>query len=200
MKRKNLNEITESLFLIDMNNGFCDNNCNLGDETIKNIVPYIQELIEDNIAKGEALFIVNDNHSNTSVELKRFLPHCDNEYESKTIKELATYEKYATKIFSKNSTCALFAKGVIETLLAMPSLKKVIITGCCTDICIMNFAVALRNFFDELNLDIEIVVPMNAVETYNLPSIHDRDEYNALGFKVMAQNGIKLIKTKKEGN
>ena len=46
MKRKELNEITEALFLIDMNNGFCEEG-NLADPTIKHIVPDIKRMIED---------------------------------------------------------------------------------------------------------------------------------------------------------
>ena len=79
----------------------------------------------------------------------------------------------------------------------MKKLKQIIITGCCTDICILNFAIALRNFLDELNIDIEIIVPINAVETYHIPSIHDRQEYNERAYKVMEDGGITLVKEMK---
>lgn len=194
MQRKNLEETTEALFIIDMNNGFCDSKCNLGDESIKHIVPNIIEVTKYFIEKGENIFVVNDKHQSNSVELKRYQNHCDNEYESRTIKELEICEKYATKTFYKNSTCALFAPGMIETLLKMQKLKRVVIAGCCTDICIMNFAIALRNFFDELNLDIEIIVPKNVVETFNIPNIHEREEANAFGYKAMESNGISLVR------
>ena len=101
-------------------------------------------------------------------------------------------------MFLKNSTCALFAPGMMETLMEMANLKRIIIVGCCTDICIQNFALALRNFLDELNIDVEIIVPKNAVETYDIPEIHDRKKYNERAYSVMNDGGIKLVKTMKE--
>lgn len=193
-ERKNIKEISEAVFLIDMNVGFCEEG-NLADPTIKHIVPNIIPIIRAVLEKGEGYFVVNDKHTKDSVELNRYAEHCHNENESRTIKELAIYEEYATRTFYKNSTCALFAPGMIEMLMKMEGLKKVIITGCCTDICIQNFAIALRNFFDEFNMDVEIIVPKNAVETFHIPEVHDRDENNKRAYTVMENTGISLVKS-----
>ncbi len=197
-ERKELKQVERALFLIDMNIGFCEEG-NLADPTIKQIVPNIIPIIRQTLEDGEAFFVVNDKHTKDSVELKRYAEHCMGDKESRTIKELAIYEQYANKTFYKNSTCALFAPGVIDTFLEMNNLKQVIITGCCTDICIQNFAIALRNFLDEMNIDAEIVVPKDAVETFHIPSVHDRDENNARAYTVMENTGIKLVKTMKGG-
>ena len=197
--KKEINQIEEALFLIDMNVGFCEEG-NLADPTIKQIVPNIIPIIRAILEKGEGFFVVNDKHTKDSTELKRYAGHCDNEKESRTIKALAIYEEYANRLFYKNSTCALFAPGMMEMLMEMVSLKRVVIVGCCTDICIQNFAIALRNFFDELNMDVEIIVPKNAVETFHIPEVHDRDENNKRAYTVMENTGIKLVKTMKEGN
>ena len=200
--KNNSNEMTEALFIIDMNNGFCENGA-LADPAIKHIVPAISKLAREVLKNNQALFIVNDKHTGNSVELKRYPAHCHTAYETKTIKELRIYEEYATKVFYKNSTCALFAPYMIDTLMAMTSLEKVVITGCCSDICIQNFAIALRNFFDELNLDIEIVVPLNTMETYDNKTNHDRIKSNILAINNMRANGINMPLTltlKKEGN
>ena len=198
-KRKEINEMQEAVFLIDMNIGFCEEG-NLADPTIKCIVPNIIPIVDTVLRKGEGFFVVNDAHTENSVELKRYAGHCHNGKESRTIKELAIYEKYANRIFYKNSTCALFAPGMMDMLMEMVNLKRVIIVGCCTDICIQNFAIALRNFFDELNMDVEIIVPKNAVETFHIPEIHDREENNKRAYTVMENTGIKLVKTMKEMN
>jgi nicotinamidase-related amidase len=196
--RKNLEEIEEALFIIDMNEGFCEEG-NLADPSIKHIVPNIINIVRDILSRGEGLFIVNDKHNKDSIELKRYLEHCHNEKESRTIKELAIYEQYANKTFYKNSTCALFAPGMMETILKMKNLKRIIITGCCTDICIQNFAIALRNFLDEFNVDVDIIVPEDAVETYHIPAVHEREENNERAYTVMKNTGIRLVKTMKEG-
>lgn len=196
--KKEINQMNDAVFLIDMNVGFCEEG-NLADPSIKQIVPNIIPIIRTVLENGEGFFVVNDKHTKDSTELKRYAGHCDNEKESRTIKELAIYEEYANRIFYKNSTCALFAPGMMEMLMDMVSLKRVVIVGCCTDICIQNFAIALRNFFDELNMDVEIIVPKNAVETFHIPEVHDRKENNERAYMVMENTGIKLVKAMKEG-
>lgn len=196
-EKKNIKEMEEAVFLIDMNVGFCEKGA-LADPSIKQIVPNIIPIIREALMKEAGFFVVNDRHTKDSVELKRYANHCMGDEESKTIKELAIYEEYADKTFYKNSTCALFAPGMMEMLMEMLKLKKVVLVGCCTDICIQNFAIALRNFFDELNMDVEIIVPKNAVETFHIPGVHDRKENNERAYKVMENTGIKLVKNMKE--
>lgn len=196
-EKKSIREMEEAVFQIDMNEGFCEEG-NLADPTIKQIVPNIIPIIRAVIEKGEGYFVVNDKHNKNSVELLRYLEHCMGDKESRTIKELAVYEQYADRTFYKNSTCALFAPGMMEMLMEMVNLKRVVIVGCCTDICIQNFAIALRNFFDELNMNVEIIVPKNAVETFHIPGVHDREENNKRAYTVMENTGIKLVKTIKE--
>ena len=191
---KVLNEVKGAIFLIDMNNGFCEEG-NLADPSIKVIVPNITNIIKNGLEKDYAFFVVNDKHTKDSVELKRYPEHCMGDKESDTIKELSGFEEDADGIFYKNSTCALFAPGLMDTILKMTGLKEIIITGCCTDICIQNFALALRNFLDEYNMDVDVVVPMDAVETYHIDKVHDRTENNERAFKVMEEAGIKLVKT-----
>ena len=190
---KNLEEVNSAIFVIDMNNGFCEEGA-LADPTIKGIVPNIREIIMDGLKRESALFFVNDKHTEDSVEIKRYAGHCITPREQKTIKELSIFEEYADRVFYKNSTCALFAPGMMEMLLQMKNLERIVITGCCTDICIMNFAVALRNFMDEWNVDVDIVVPINAVETFHIPNVHEREEANQFGYRVMESNGIRLVK------
>ena len=190
---KNLEEVQEAIFVIDMNNGFCEEGA-LADPTIKNIVPNIKEIIKEGLKRKSSLFFVNDKHTEESVELKRYAGHCNTLEEQKTIQELRIFEAYADRVFYKNSTCALFAPGMMEMLLQMKNIKRVIITGCCTDICIMNFAVALRNFMDEWNVDVDIVVPKNAIETFHIPKVHEREEANNFGYRVMESSGIRLVK------
>ncbi len=190
---KNLEEVNSAIFVIDMNNGFCEEGA-LADPTIKRIVPNIRKIIMDGLKRESALFFVNDKHTEDSVEIKRYAGHCITPREQKTIKELSIFEEYADRVFYKNSTCALFAPGMMEMLLQMKNLERIVITGCCTDICIMNFAVALRNFMDEWNVDVDIVVPINAVETFHIPNVHEREEANQFGYRVMESNGIRLVK------
>ena len=73
---KNLEEVQEAIFVIDMNNGFCEEGA-LADPTIKNIVPNIKEIIKEGLKRKSGLFFVNDKHTEESVELKRYAGHCN---------------------------------------------------------------------------------------------------------------------------
>ena len=73
----------------------------------------------------------------------------------------------------------------------MKQLRKVIVTGCCTDICVLNLAIPLVNYFDEQDRQVEVTVVEDAVETYNAP-YHNRDEYNEIALKLMRQAGVRL--------
>lgn len=190
--KENLKDVKEVLFIVDMNNGFC-NNGNLADPDIKKIIPNIINWVTIYRMRGAQIVNVNDKHTEGSVELKRYAMHCHNDEESKTVSELYDQVKDA-KEFYKNSTCALFAPGMMDYLMDLVDLERVVIVGCCSDICIQNFAIALRNFFDELNMDIEIVVPFDAIDTFNIPNVHERDKVNLLASKEMERNGIKLIR------
>jgi hypothetical protein len=49
-------------------------------------------------------------------------------------------------------------------------------------------------------MNVEIIVPKNAVETFHIVGIHDREENNERAYTVMENTGIKLVKTYKKEN
>ena len=96
-------------------------------------------------------------------------------------------------MIEKNSTSAILVDGLVEEINKMTNLEEVVIVGCCTDICVMNLAIPLQCYFDQHNRDVNIVVPQNAVETYDAPN-HNAEEWNGMAYKFMEQAGIKLVK------
>lgn len=69
--------------------------------------------------------------------------------------------------------------------------KKVSVIGCCTDICVLNFALALKSYVTEQNLVKEIVVLQDLVATFDGPD-HDRVEASESAFQILRTNGIKI--------
>ncbi len=189
MKRKE--ELEVLLIVVDMINGFIKEG-NMADPTINHITPKIIKLIKGIIEKEEGLAFIRDSHKIDSNEFLKFPKHCLEETsESELIDELKQYEQYGLT-YKKNSTCAMFAKNFMSDLEKMKKLRKIIVTGCCTDICVMNLVIALINYFDEQNRKIEVEVVEDAVETYNAP-FHSREEYNEMSLKLMKQAGAKII-------
>ena len=190
MKRKE--ELQELLIVVDMINGFIKEG-NMADKTINHITPRIISLIEETLKKNEGIAFIKDTHNENSSEFKKFPIHClEGTSESELIDELKLYEKEAL-VYKKNSTSTIFANNFMNDIEKMKQLKKVIVTGCCTDICVLNLAIPLINYFDELDRQVEITVIEDAVETYDAP-YHNRDEYNQIALKLMRQAGIGVRK------
>lgn len=177
------------LVIIDMVNGFVKEGA-LADTRINFITPNIIELIEKFKSNGHDIISFQDAHSKNSKEFNDFPEHCiEGTKESELIDELLPYND-VMKVIYKNSTSGFVTKEFINYLEENKNnLEEVVITGCCTDICVINFAIPLKNYFNEHNLNTKIIVPKNCVETYNSQT-HNSEEYNEIAFKLMKQAGI----------
>ena len=185
---KKREELTKLLVVVDMVNGFIKEG-KMSDKDINHITPRIKSSVESFLSDEEGVAFIKDTHEVNSTEFKKYPPHClKGTSESELISGLSTYEQKSLS-YEKNSTSTIFAKNFMRDIERMESLKEVIITGCCTDICVMNLAIPLVNYFDEENRDVRVLVPQNAVETFN-SDIHNRDEYNSMALKLMKNQGI----------
>jgi len=190
---KNLNEYTSMLYVIDMVNGFVNDGI-LHDKTIARVIPEQINIIERQISKEEGVTLIKDTHTLNSSELKYMPIHClEGSSEADIVSELKKYEE-TSFVYQKNSTNALTSLKLKNDLDRMVNLKEVILVGCCTDICVLNFAIALRNYFDSNNLDIDVVVVKKAVETYD-SSAHSRDYYTKISYDLMKQAGIHIVES-----
>ncbi len=190
---KKENEKTKKLLIVvDMVNGFVRFGA-MASQNIEHIVPEVENLVKlfEEDPDGQVAF-VKDTHERDAREFKRYPVHCvKNTAEAENVDELKKYEEGAISI-EKNSTSAIFTK-LIEQINEMKNLEEVVIVGCCTDICVMNLAIPLQCYFDQVNRDVQIVVPQNAVETYDAPT-HNAEEWNTMAYRFMEQTGIKLVK------
>ena len=188
---KDLKDIEKLLINVDMVNGFVKFGA-MSDTYIEHIIPEQIKLMKEVLNEGECLVIIKDTHKKNCREFNRYPIHCvEGTEEAEIVDELQEFEKDAL-VYKKNSTSTIYAPNFLEDIDRMTKLKEVKIIGCCTDICILNLAIPLQNYFDQKDRNIEIKIPKNAVETYDSP-IHSREEYNEIAFKLMTQAGIDLI-------
>lgn len=184
-----INKDTEKLLIVvDMVNGFIREGA-MADSYIENIIGNIENLVRQNI---DGTIFIKDCHEKDAIEFNSYPIHClKGTSESELVEEL---KKYATNdnTYEKNSTSAMYAEAFLSDVDNMKNLKQVTIVGCCTDICVLNLAIPLNNYFNQKNRNIEIIVPKNAVETFNSET-HKREEYNEMAFKLMAQAGVKVV-------
>lgn len=189
----NLNQAQKLLIVVDEVKGFITTG-SMADNFIEHIIPESKRLVETFCENDNPVIFVKDCHEKSSVEFNRFPEHCiKGSKEAEMVDELIKFESKVI-VIEKNSTSAMAVKSFIQIIDKMNDLKEVVIIGCCTDICVLNLAIPLQNYFDEENKKVRIVLPKNAVETYDAPN-HPRDEYNHIAFKLLAQGGIELIDT-----
>lgn len=159
-------------------------------ETVPNLLTLINIALKDD--EGQIGFI-KDWHTLGCREFDRYPVHSlADTIESEVIEELKPYEKDAL-VYQKNSTSAIFAKGFMKDIKRLRQIEQIIIAGWCTDICDMNLAIPLQNYFDETDKRVDIIIPTNAVDTYDSFN-HNKNEYNEMAFKLMEQAGIKLVR------
>ena len=194
-KVKNL-EVYESMFIVvDMVNGFVREGV-LHDEEIARVIPRQIELIKEARNNGSLVVFIKDTHNEEASEFRRFgnTKHCvRGTSEAEIVDELLPFVDLDNTIsIEKNSTSFMEAPDFRKVATDARNIRSVDVVGCCTDICILNLAIPLQNYFDQQDRDILITIQKNAVETYDSPN-HNRGEYNEMAFKLMKQAGINVV-------
>ncbi len=208
MKKLEISEIEELTIVVDMVNGFAKEGV-MADPYIMHIVPAIRSyMVEALESPNKAVVVIKENHDENAKEFDIHPPHCKKgTKEAELVDELKDLEEYCYT-FLKNSTSAIWAPGFldfIKALLKNPKFRKIRVVGCCTDICVMDLSIPLKKLLDQLNIDVEVIVPTEAVETFQIKphtydedgklveeGIHDRNEWNTMAFKFMKQAGIQV--------
>lgn len=189
---KNLEMYEGCLIVVDMVNGFVREGV-LHDPKIAEIIPRQIELIKEAKHEGKLIVFIKDTHNQDAVEFERFgnTKHCvEGDREAELVDELKEFEKEGVAIH-KNSTCFMEAPEFRLLMALQKDLKEFDIVGCCTDICVVNGAIALANYLDQNNRKHVIRVHEDAIATY---AEDDRKEYVDAAKLLMKQQGIQLVK------
>lgn len=182
-----------ALFVVDMVNGFVYSGALASPRVaaiVENIV-YLNKKMKD----YKKVFFL-DTHDENSLEFRSFPMHCiKGEHEAFLIDELKTKDSEGEETFfiEKNSTNGFHAEGFKEWLKKYEDIvDNYIITGCVTDICVLQFSLTLKSYFNENNKLKRIIVPINAVETYS-GGTHDGDLINLFSLYNMHISGIETV-------
>lgn len=188
--KKQLEELRSLLIIVDMVNGFVKEGA-LADPNIQKIIPRQLELLKQYLNKDSAVVFIKDTHEKESSEFKNFPPHCiKGTEEAELVDDLLPYESQAISI-EKNSTSFMEAPAFREFIEKTNHLKEISIVGCCTDICIANGTIALSNYLDQQNRNVDIIVHQDATATYDE---EHRQAYIDAAYLLMEQKGIQLVK------
>lgn len=182
------------LIVVDMVNGFVKEGV-LHDKKIGEIIPRQIELIKEHQAKGNLIVFIKDTHEENAIEFGRFgnTKHCvRGTTEAELVDELKPFENMENTIsIEKNSTSYMEAPQFKKLIEGLTNVKEIDVVGCCTDICVLNGTMALSNYLNQFNKDVEIKVHQDAVATFNQ---ENRKEYVDASYLLMHQQGIQLVK------
>jgi nicotinamidase-related amidase len=181
------------IVIIDMIKGFAIEGA-LSSKRVTRLIEPIAGLIE--MSKGAKKVFLCDRHSENSSEFLSYLPHAiQGTEEALIVDELYALQDELSSVIFKNSTNGMMTKEMRHYLEANPEIKHFIIVGDCSDICVLQFALGLRAYYNEKNIQKDVIVPMAMVDTFNLlDTQHDAGLMNLFTFYNMKMNGIMLAR------
>lgn len=178
-------------FIVDMINGFVKEGA-LSSPRIEEMTKDVVTLLKKCRGKGIKSVAIRDYHTEQSPEFKHFARHCIMDTsESEVIDEIKKVG--VDLVINKNSTNAFLEDEFRKWLNESQKIKNFIIVGDCTDLCIQQFAITLKTYFNMRNEEARIIVPINCVETYDY-ELHNGDLMNLMGLYMMLLNGVEVIK------
>lgn len=193
LELSSLDKDKTALFVVDMVNGFVYSGA-LASPRVAAIVENVVELNKK--MKGYKKVFFLDTHSKDSKEFRSFPMHCiKGEKEADLIDDLKTEDSKGQETYyiEKNSTNGFHAETFKKWIEKYEDrVYNFIVTGCVTDICVLQFTLTLKSYFNENNKEKRIIVPINSVETYS-GGTHDGDLVNLFALYNMHTSGIEIV-------
>lgn len=179
------------LVIIDMVNGFMVEGP-MADASIRNIIGNIIELIKCFKQSDSPILAFLDRHPGDAKEFSAYPAHCiAGTSESEWVDELKPYSNDVTFI-EKNSVNGFLSPMFQEWLKLNGNFREYVITGCVTDICVLQFASTLQAYIHQNNLDSVVSVVENAVDTFDAPD-HPKKDFHEFALTLMRQYGINVV-------
>jgi nicotinamidase-related amidase len=185
-----LKAASTALLMVDMINGFAVSGA-LSSGRVKALIPVIESLSKKCGVIGIKKIAFADRHTSYSAEFATYPPHCvEGTPEAEMVDELKSAGDYT--LIPKNSTNGFLEEEFLRWLGRNPEVDTFIIVGDCTDICILQLALTLKAHFNRLNQSSRIIVPKNAVDTYDAPR-HNAELMHVIALYNMMINGIEIV-------
>ena len=179
-----------ALVIVDMINGFAREGA-LQSPRVEAVIPEIEKMSKACDEMGIKKIAFADCHTDESPEFGAYPVHCmAGTSEGEIVDELKVIGGY--KLIPKNST-----NGFIETEFQNwfeenKVIDTFVVTGDCTDICVQQFATTLKTWFNKQNKKSRVIVPLNAVQTYDF-GMHNGDLMHVMALYNMTINGVEIV-------
>ena len=187
MEKINLKQGKHLLVIVDVINGFIYEGA-LSDSSIAAIITPIVALTTQYLSAKQSIIAFKDCHDEQAVEFQTYPPHCiRGTTETELVSQLKEFEQEIL-VIEKNSTNG-FMTVAFQDLIANHHYDTIVITGCCTDICVLQFALSLKGYLNQNNHKTAVIIPTNMVETFHAPN-HDQNYYNEISLQLLENAGI----------
>lgn len=179
-----------ALIIVDMVNGFVKEGA-LSSERALSINDKIADISKEFSKLNMKKIAFADTHTQNSPEFLSFPVHCiKGDRESKLTDEIAESGNYV--LIEKNSTNGLLEPEFLDWLNNNNDIDNFVVVGTCTDLCVQQFSLSLKAYFNMKNLYSRIIVVENLVETYDL-DVHFADLMNLMAIYNMSISGIEIV-------
>jgi len=193
-----------ALISTDMLEGFCRQGP-LSSERVKAIIHPVVNLLQTAREKGiHRMALCEDAHREDAEEFEAYPPHCvAGSPEAETIQEIKQlpFHEELERI-PKNSIASDVDTGLAEWLTRQP-LKSILVVGDCTDICVYQAAIFVRCLANQRGYSWNVIVPANAVETFDTPvkaaresgtPAHPGDLFHLVFLYHLGMNGVRIVR------
>ena len=186
-------QFRKALFIVDMNNGFVNFGA-MHNKDYNKLVPEQLKLVEKFRRENQLINFILEGHIEDAVEFLLYPQHCVfGTPEAELIPELKPeQDKENTRTYYKNSINGGLNLDLQIDLDELRELKEIVICGVCTDLCVMDFALTLARYLDEINLHVKIFLVASATDTFDAPG-HDRDEETRIAYHVLEKAGVEIV-------
>jgi len=157
-----------AILVIDLIQGFCDHGP-LASPRVAALVDPVVGFLQAARSRGvQHICFCCDEHPPDSPEFQAFPPHClKGTSESELTPRLLQLN--IGKRFGKAALSGLLETELLAYLENYPQVKRFVLVGDCTDLCIYQTAMHLRMLANARGHDWEVVVLADLVDTYDLP-------------------------------
>ena len=194
-----------AIFSVDVIKGFCNTGPLSSPRVNAIIAPIVAQMQTAWDGGVRHIVLTQDSHEPDAVEFGAFPPHCvRGTEEAETVDEFTTLPFFdQITLIEKNSIDSGLNTRLDAWLAGHPQVKTCIVVGDCTDLCVYQLAMHLRLDANARQLQRRVIVPVNAVDTYDTPMQvaqdldifpHPGDLLHATFLYHMAVNGIEVVK------
>jgi len=178
-----------AVFVVDMVNGFAREGA-MASPRVEKLIGPIAALIRRCREAGIPTVAFADTHTSDSVELASYPPHClAGTAEARLCREIA--EAGPDTVIEKNSTNGFLEPVFAAWLRDNPQIDTYLVTGDCTDICVLQFVLSAKAWHNARNRPLRILVPLALADTYDGPD-HPADLMNLTALALMRAAGAEI--------